>query len=188
MRTIVDNDLRNTPVENRTVKYFVKEYLEKHAHKRFHNHRYIFDDEDSDVDLDGNTKLFRHPRPMHRYEILSLFAEHCEWILNDKWARKLVNVEKWKKFCKRVRVEKSMSRQTGGRWGVTPGMDHDADSDADIEEGSNSRRSRSLVDVPKKLPKKKKKKVRLATSSLWSSSNTKSRCKGPYTRKDHLNA
>jgi hypothetical protein len=105
---------------------------------------------------------------MHRYEILSLFAEHCEWILKDKWARKLVNEENWEKFCNRARIEKTMSRQSGGRWGVTPGIDHNADCDADIEEGWNSRRSRSLVEAPKKVSKKRKKKVRSVTISFCS--------------------
>ncbi|KAG1757586.1 hypothetical protein EDB19DRAFT_1934808 [Suillus lakei] len=68
-----------TPFEKRTPEWFVSQYLDRFAHPASDEHeRLIYDSSDSDIIDEGQTLLPRHPRRIHRRDILGLFAAHSE--------------------------------------------------------------------------------------------------------------
>jgi hypothetical protein len=137
MEDIVKSDPQQTPIADRTIDYFVTQYIEKHAFTEHHlNHRDIYDSEDSDSEH-GNTRIPRHPRHLPRSEIIDLFAAQSEWILADQLAKrnekKVVDIGNWLKFCTRVRKERKSARHHNLRWGVPYGELNDEDFTDEID-------------------------------------------------------
>jgi hypothetical protein len=122
MRKIVEKEPR-IPIEDRTINFFVDAYLRHFSFTEWHKHnRWIFDAlDDSDVDENGHTKLSRHPRRIHRSEIISMFASQAEWLYNNQQSKpaalRLVDLEVWKTFCDAVIVNRKEAARKGIRWG-----------------------------------------------------------------------
>jgi hypothetical protein len=124
MRTIISGDSA-MPTEARTVDYFVDRYMQNYSFVEFRQRRLIHN---VDADSGRNTSILRHPRPIHRGEVYSVFAEHCEWILNEPWVKrtKMLNLKEWEKFCEKAK--KGRKSATGMQWGLPSGVKLDASS------------------------------------------------------------
>jgi hypothetical protein len=149
MEKIVEKKYK--PISERTINYFVRVYLKHFAFTERHRYsRWIHGESDSDVDTDGNTTLPRHPRPLHRSEVISVFASQAEWILQDQMSKRsmyrLVDVDIWRDFCERVQRDRKEAARWGVRWGLAKGMEVELSSDDEP----------CRVVKPKKLGKGKK--------------------------------
>jgi hypothetical protein len=171
MQAIIVTDPDETEVQDRTIDYFVNGYKARFAagyeEKNFFN-RLIFNPDDPEVDLDGNTTERRHLRPVHRAEVRGIFASQAEWILKDQLDRKeknYLNVKSWYQFCQQAVVGRREAKKTNKRWGRAYGEDSDAD---DSDEGNQidfgragvsgakvDEYKRSLERKMKKKPKRK---------------------------------
>jgi hypothetical protein len=173
MKAIIDTDPDETEVEDRTISYFVDSYKARFAvgyqGKNFF-HRLIFDPDDPDVDSDGNTTEKRHLRPVHRAEVLGIFASQAEWILRDQLDRKeknFLNVKNWYQFCQQAMTGRREAKKNEKRWGRAYGEDSDADDSDDGDQIDFGRAGVSGDDLDKykrtlqrKLQKKPKRKSR----------------------------
>jgi hypothetical protein len=127
MKRIVEEEFK--PIEDRTINYFVDVYLRKFYFTDWHRYnRWIYDERfDSDVDDHGRTRLPRHPRPIHRSELISIFAAHAEWIYEDQRAKRprlrLVDLDVWSEFCSRVKKDREDAARWGIRWGLARGAE-----------------------------------------------------------------
>jgi hypothetical protein len=155
MQEIVDAEPK--PLAERTVDYFVDVYLRRFYFTDRHRfHRWIFDDSDSDVDENGNTRLPRHPRTIHRAEVISIFASQAEWILEDQTAKRapkrLVDLDVWGVFVIRVKRDRKEAARKGIRWGLARG--------AELELSENDERGRrGSPGMVSRRPKKGKTKA-----------------------------
>lgn len=161
IEAIIASDPKTGP-EDRTIDYFINQYISKFAagYSRIREHqRLIYDSDDSDVDSDGNTKKKRHLRTVHRADVRGIFASQAEWILKDqvflrlllfrsnalendmlsnfkleRKGRYLLNISKWTQFCKEVKINRRDARENGRRWGLPRGHEIGADdSDSEID-------------------------------------------------------
>lgn len=74
---------------------------------------------------DFQTQRPRHLRTIHRNEVWSIFASHCEWILSlvekHKDLKGKVNTQSWRNFSKQVpqlRQRAMPDKNTDGEWGL----------------------------------------------------------------------
>lgn len=102
LRTIISGDSA-MPTEARTPEYFVDQYIHNHSMGKFRHRRWIH------ADSRGSNGILPHPRPFHRSEGYSVFAEHCEWILNEPSVKrtKMLHLREWEKFCEMVRERRA---------------------------------------------------------------------------------
>ncbi|KIJ21745.1 hypothetical protein PAXINDRAFT_5887 [Paxillus involutus ATCC 200175] len=108
------------PVGRQTPDWFVTKYLTDFACPQEDVHRrLIFDEDDSDVDEEGNTKTPRQLLKPHRSEVLGLFAAHAEWFVTNGEVRrkKLFNFKSWDQFRKQARKERREAARQGVAWG-----------------------------------------------------------------------
>lgn len=133
-----------TPLEKRTPEWFVSQYLDRFAHPASDEHeRLIYDSTDSDIiDVDeGKTCLPRHPRRIHRRDILGLFAAQSEWFVTDNEVKRkrIFPFKPWNAFRKEVRKARWQAARNNVIWGWPIGREHqpDLESDPDNEEGDD---------------------------------------------------
>lgn len=133
-----------TPREKRTPEWFVSQYLERFAHPASDEHeRLIYDSTDSDIiDVDeGKTSLPRHPRRIHRRDILGLFAAQSEWFVTDNEVKReqIFPFKPWNAFRKEVRKVRWQAARNNVVWGWPIGHEHqpDLESNPDSEEGDD---------------------------------------------------
>lgn len=130
-----------TPLEKRTPEWFVSQYLERFAHPASDEHeRLIYDSTDSDVD-EGKTHLPRHPRRIHRRDILGLFAAQSEWFVTDNEVKRkrIFPFKPWHAFRKEVRKARWQAARSNVIWGWPIGRQNQPDlaSEPDSEEGDD---------------------------------------------------
>ncbi|KAG1801635.1 uncharacterized protein HD556DRAFT_896009 [Suillus plorans] len=130
-----------TPLEKRTPEWFVSQYLERFAHPASDEHeRLIYDSTDSDVD-EGKTQLPRHPRRIHRRDILGLFAAQSEWFVTDNEVKRkrIFPFKPWNAFRKEVRKARWQAARNNVIWGWPIGHQNqpDLESEPDSEEGDD---------------------------------------------------
>ncbi|KAG1833792.1 hypothetical protein EV424DRAFT_1532637 [Suillus variegatus] len=130
-----------TPLEKRTPEWFVSQYLERFAHPASDEHeRLIYDSTDSDVD-EGRTQLPRHPRRIHRRDILGLFAAQSEWFVTDNEVKRkrIFPFRPWNAFRKEVRKARWQAARNNVIWGWPIGRQNQPDlaSEPDSEEGDD---------------------------------------------------
>ncbi|KAG0708849.1 hypothetical protein DFH29DRAFT_870483 [Suillus ampliporus] len=137
MSKIVVEEAR-TPFEKRTPEWFVSQYIKRFAHPPSDKYeRLIYDSSDSDIiDIDeGTTRLPRHPRRIHRSDILGLFAAQSEWFVTDNEVKrkKLFPFKPWNEFRKEVRKARWQARRNNVDWGWPIGREHDPHLESDPE-------------------------------------------------------
>ncbi|KAG1881646.1 hypothetical protein C8R48DRAFT_645956 [Suillus tomentosus] len=130
-----------TPLEKRTPEWFVSQYLERFAHPASDEHeRLIYDSTDSDVD-EGRTQLPRHPRRIHRRDVLGLFAAQSEWFVTDNEVKRkrIFPFRPWNAFRKEVRKARWQAARNNVIWGWPIGRQNQPDlaSEPDSEEGDD---------------------------------------------------
>ncbi|KAG1899242.1 uncharacterized protein F5891DRAFT_1147463 [Suillus fuscotomentosus] len=130
-----------TPLEKRTPEWFVSQYLERFAHPASDEHeRLIYDSTDSDVD-EGRTQLPRHPRRIHRRDILGLFAAQSEWFVTDNEVKRkrIFPFRPWNAFRKEVRKARWQAARNNVIWGWPIGRQNQPDlaSEPGSEEGDD---------------------------------------------------
>ncbi|KAG2120875.1 uncharacterized protein F5147DRAFT_11508 [Suillus discolor] len=130
-----------TPLEKRTPEWFVSQYLERFAHPASDEHeRLIYDSTDSDVD-EGRTHLPRHPRRIHRRDILGLFAAQSEWFVTDNEVKRkrIFPFKPWNAFRKEVKKARWQAARNNVIWGWPIGRQNqpDLESEPDSEEGDD---------------------------------------------------
>lgn len=136
IRAIVDTDPEQTPLERRTIDYFVDQYLARFRESERH-HRLIFDSiNDTDVDALGNTKKPRYLRHVPRSEVIGVFASQAEWLLAHQLAPSgrqhwRTSIREWISFCRRAKHARREARLDRVRWGTEYAVDSDADDDDD---------------------------------------------------------
>ncbi|KAG2159851.1 uncharacterized protein EDB93DRAFT_1244623 [Suillus bovinus] len=133
-----------TPLEKRTPEWFVSQYLERFAHPASDEYeRLIYDSTDSDIiDVDeGRTRLPRHPRRIHRRDILGLFAAQSEWFVTDNEVKRkrIFPFKPWNAFRKEVRKARWQAARNNVIWGWPIGCQNQPDlaSEPDGEEGDD---------------------------------------------------
>lgn len=133
-----------TPLEKRTPEWFVTQYLERFAHPASDEHeRLIYDSTDSDIINadEGKTYLPRHPRRIHRRDILGLFAAQSEWFVTDNEVKRkrIFPFKPWNAFRKEVRKARWHAARNNVIWGWPIGRENqpDLESDPDNEEGDD---------------------------------------------------
>jgi hypothetical protein len=135
MKKIVEEDPRKTSLEKRTPEWFVSQYIQRFSHPpRSEHERLIYDSDDSDVNSDdGTTRLPRHPRRIHKSDVLRLFAAQSEWFVTDNEVkrRKLLPFKPWEKFRKAVRKARWQAGRNNVAWGWPIGREHDPDLESE---------------------------------------------------------
>ncbi|KAI9063081.1 hypothetical protein FKP32DRAFT_1573292 [Trametes sanguinea] len=130
-----------TPLAHRTPDWFVDLYLTHMAYAgRARRHRPVYDSDDSDIEPSSAGRLRRgreHTlRHVSRAEILSLFAMHAEWLVQqvanmrmNKW----LDVDIWKAWLITVRQMRKQAAREGSTWGVWMGGDVSLDDEGEDE-------------------------------------------------------
>lgn len=129
-----------TPLEKRTPAWFVTQFLERFAHPASDEHeRLIYDSSDSDIiNVDeGKTYLPRHPRRIHRRDILGLFAAQSEWFVTDNEVKRkrIFPFKPWNAFRKEVRKARWQAARNNVIWGWPIGREHQPDLESDPDSG-----------------------------------------------------
>lgn len=145
MKKIVEEDPRKTALEKRTPEWFVSQYIQRFSHPPHSEHeRLIYDSDDSDINSDdGKTRLPRHPRRIHKSDVLRLFAAQSEWFVTDNEVkrRKLLPFKPWEKFRKAVRKARWQAGRNNVVWGwpigreLDPDLESEEDREVEDEEG-----------------------------------------------------
>ncbi|CDO71581.1 hypothetical protein BN946_scf184911.g51 [Trametes cinnabarina] len=127
-----------TPLPERTPNWFVDLYLTHMAYTgKARRHRPVYDSDDSDIEPGSAGRLRRgceHTlRHVSRAEVLSLFAMHAEWLIQqvanmrmNKW----LDVDVWKAWLVDVRRLRRQAAREGETWGVWEGADVPEDDDS----------------------------------------------------------
>lgn len=136
MKKIVEEDPKRTSLPKRTPEWFVSQYIQRFAHLPSEEHeRLIYDSDDSDISDNGTTRLPRHPRRIHRSDILQLFAAQSEWFVTDNAIRhytsKLLPLRPWDQFRKAVRKARWQAGRNNVVWGWPIGREHDPDLESE---------------------------------------------------------
>ncbi|OSD03420.1 hypothetical protein PYCCODRAFT_1476830 [Trametes coccinea BRFM310] len=130
-----------TPLAVRTPDWFVDLYLTHMAYAgKARRHRPVYDSDDSDIEPGSAGRLRRgreHTlRHVSRAEILSLFAMHAEWLVQqvanmrmNKW----LDVDVWKAWLVTVRYMRKQAAREGSTWGVWEGAEVSLDDEDDDE-------------------------------------------------------
>jgi hypothetical protein len=145
-----------TPKEKRTPEWFVSQYLERFAHPASDEHeRLIYNSADSDIE-EGRTYLPRHPRRIHRRDILGLFAAQSEWFVTDNEVKRMpiFPFGPWNAFRKQVRKARWQAARNNVVWGWPIGREHqpDLESDPDSEEGDDEEDGEDTRNVVERNP------------------------------------
>ncbi|KAF9059526.1 hypothetical protein BDP27DRAFT_1407573 [Rhodocollybia butyracea] len=103
------------PSESITPRFIALKMIEM-CRRDTNHHRYVYDTSvDSDVDAEGNTKLPRRLRHIHKTEVYSIMASYAEWFLAQQLVtghkkHTYVNLRTWYQFCLKARALKSKRR------------------------------------------------------------------------------
>ncbi|KAG1749979.1 uncharacterized protein EDB91DRAFT_1244577 [Suillus paluster] len=140
LMTKIVEERRTTPFEKRTPEWFVSQYIQRFAHPPSDKHeRLIYDSSDSDIisGEEGQTQLPRHPRRIHRMDILGLFAAHSEWFVTDNEVKrqKLFPFKPWNEFRKKVRKARYQSIRNNVIWGWPIGCEYQPDLESGPDSG-----------------------------------------------------
>jgi hypothetical protein len=127
MKDIGETDGERTPVDDRTIDYFIDAYLERYANADHHLHLRFIDDPNG-----------KHVgRNLTREQVRGIFAGQSEWILAEQLAKRksmrVVSVERWNQFCKRVRKDRRAAVRRGEVWGMPFGERHDEEYEDQID-------------------------------------------------------
>ncbi|OJA18720.1 hypothetical protein AZE42_01247 [Rhizopogon vesiculosus] len=140
MKKIVEEDPRRTSLEKRTPEWFVSQYIQRFAHPPNTTHkRLIYDSDDSDVSDDGTTHLPRHPRRIHKSDILRLFATQSEWFVTDNEVKrsKLLPSKPWDQFRKAVRKARWQGWPIGGEHNPDLELEPDREEVDELEDDND---------------------------------------------------
>ncbi|EGO22768.1 hypothetical protein SERLADRAFT_471165 [Serpula lacrymans var. lacrymans S7.9] len=151
MEEIIRTDAAKTPLRQRTPEYFVRKYLEHYAYpNNARRRRLIFTESDPNVDSNGNTRIPRHLRSVHKTEIFSLFASQAEWIYAYQCAkpkpRRVIDIKSWGEFIPTVNKARKNAAREGILWGWPIGGEPQLDEINEETSESDEAESSDIAD------------------------------------------
>lgn len=121
MQDIIDTDGEHTPIDERTIDYFVDGYIDRYAHDTTHRlHLVHIHKVQSEAVHPADA-----PAALTPIQVEGIFAGQSEWILTEQISepaqKRIISVSNWQAFCQRVRRRRREARRRGVEWGLPYG-------------------------------------------------------------------